>query len=158
MTSLLGTLRGYHAVQVANRFLDLADAADKPIISVIKLIKLVYIAHGYHLAIYDKPLISGKTEAWKYGPIVLDVYYAFENQIGLDMPLVKMKAKSPEMSEEAKGVIKKVWENYGKFSRQRLSDLTHEPRTPWHEAAAANGLYSKIDNSLIQNDARRKRQ
>ena len=142
--------RGLPSVQVANEFVRVAENDGNEICSAVKLIKLVYIAHGYHMAIFDKPLIRGKVEAWKYGPMVPDLYSAFENQIGLNRPLLPMKTRTAKMSEDAKVVIEKVWKNYGRFSWQQLSDMTHEARTPWHETAAGRGLYSKIDNALIK--------
>src|SRR5215469_2786509 len=40
----------------------------------MKLQKLVYFAHGLHLASYNEPLISEKFQAWKYGPVVPAIY------------------------------------------------------------------------------------
>ncbi len=55
----------------------------------MKLQKMVFFAHGYHLAKYGEPLIKDEFLAWKFGPVVLtiyDQYITFGNpiaQIGL---------------------------------------------------------------------------
>ena len=41
----------------------------------MKLIKLVYIAHGWHLALENgKSLISEAVMAWKYGHVINSLY------------------------------------------------------------------------------------
>lgn len=42
--------------------------------------KLLYVAHGWHLALYDAPLIADEyLEAWQYGPAYASVYYEFRD-------------------------------------------------------------------------------
>lgn len=43
----------------------------------IKLMNLIYIAQGIGLAV-DNPLFSEPIEAWKYGPVVGDIYREFK--------------------------------------------------------------------------------
>ncbi len=60
---------GYSAQAVANCFLDLANKENKEI-TPLKIQKLVYIAHGWFLAVTDKPLVDDEfVEAWQYGPV-----------------------------------------------------------------------------------------
>ena len=68
----------YSAIAVANCFLDIADAQSRPI-TPLKIQKLVYIAHGWHLAIYEEPLIVELVEAWKWGPVIPLLYHEFKN-------------------------------------------------------------------------------
>lgn len=50
---------------VANEFLEKSDK-----ISVLKLVKLCYIAQGFSLAVLDRPIFNDdRIEAWKYGPV-----------------------------------------------------------------------------------------
>ena len=53
---------------VANEFLKRAGRG-KADLTQMQIQKLVYIAHGWTLAIYDKPLTSIEPEAWDRGPV-----------------------------------------------------------------------------------------
>lgn len=54
----------YSAKEIANYFLELSAKKD---ISPLKIQKLVYIAHGWHLALYGEPLVQDElAEAWEY--------------------------------------------------------------------------------------------
>src|SRR5690348_2726800 len=66
----------YDPRAVANYFLDLASV-DGESISPLKLQKLLYFGHGWHLAITGEPLLSERIRAWKYGPVVESIYYQF---------------------------------------------------------------------------------
>ena len=62
---------------VANWFLDRADKDGKPL-DPMKLQKLIYFAHGWHLALTSKPLINEHPEAWAYGPVIPSIYHRFK--------------------------------------------------------------------------------
>ena len=47
-------------------------------VDLLKLVKLVFLAHGWRLGCKGDPLIREQVEAWKYGPIVRSVYDAFK--------------------------------------------------------------------------------
>jgi len=67
----------YNPLAVANYFI--YKSIDEGVsITPMKVLKLVYIAHGWHLGIRKEPLITEQTEAWKYGPVVESVYIAFK--------------------------------------------------------------------------------
>ena len=58
---------------VAHEFLRLArerSGSVKP----LQLMKLVYIAHGWILALYHRALVGDKIEAWTYGPVIPILY------------------------------------------------------------------------------------
>src|SRR5437660_9090573 len=61
------------ARRVANEFLRLAEEDDRAL-TPLQIIKLVYIAHGWMLALYQRPLITDRIEAWKYGPVIPQLY------------------------------------------------------------------------------------
>ena len=43
--------------------------------------KLVFFSHGWNLGILETPLINEDVEAWKYGPIIPSIYYAFKKYV-----------------------------------------------------------------------------
>ena len=85
---------------VANYFLDIAERDGKTL-NPMKLQKLVYIAHGWHLAIRRRPLIRESVEAWKYGPVIADLYHEFK-KFG-NMPITE-RATEIKSSRTTRGV------------------------------------------------------
>ena len=67
----------YPTKAVANYFIDLANAK-KIQITPMKLQKLIYFAHGWHLAIIGEPLIDECVQAWSYGPVIDSIYHEFK--------------------------------------------------------------------------------
>src|ERR1700736_6544090 len=67
----------YDARAVANYFLQRANAEGIPI-TPMAIQKLVYFAHGWMLAVYGRPLINQRIEAWEYGPVIRDLYQQFK--------------------------------------------------------------------------------
>jgi uncharacterized phage-associated protein len=63
-------------IELANFILSL-DQSEEADITPIKLQKLLYFAHGFHLAVFGAPLIGENFEAWKHGPVVKDIYETF---------------------------------------------------------------------------------
>lgn len=69
-----------NALSVANYFIDLAQKDNKPI-HLLGLVKRVYIAHGFALALLGRELLDSrfdKVEAWRYGPVIPSVYHSFK--------------------------------------------------------------------------------
>ena len=88
-----------NALSVANYFIDLASKDGKEI-RPLKLMKLVYLAYGYALAIIDRSIIDprfDKVEAWRYGPVIPSVYHSFKQY--RDKP-VKAKTVVMEPSDK----------------------------------------------------------
>ena len=58
---------------VANVLLSTARAQQKSL-TPLQLMKLAYMSHGWMLAMTGKPLFNNRIEAWKYGPVIPDLY------------------------------------------------------------------------------------
>ncbi|MDQ6665177.1 MAG: DUF4065 domain-containing protein, partial [Acidobacteriota bacterium] len=67
----------YDALAVANYFLDCARKDGREL-DPMGIQKLVFFAHGWHLALVGSPLIEQRVEAWEYGPVIPDIYHAFK--------------------------------------------------------------------------------
>lgn len=157
----------YTARHIANAFLDLANEEGKSL-TPLKLQKLVYIAHGWSLAIFDRPLVHDEfPEAWQYGPVFPSLYHEFK-EYGRSAVTAKakifersgpgifdFKATIPEIPrDDARTLdfIKTVWSKYGGFSGLALSDATHRPDTPWSKVMATSGgaRNADINNEIIK--------
>ncbi|MCA1365911.1 SocA family protein [Bradyrhizobium sp. BRP14] len=136
----------YDARQIANWFVTRA-ARDGRRLSIMQLLKLVYISHGWHLEMRRSPLIMNKIEAWKYGPVIPDVYNAFRSQ-GIE-PTRPVFALGAQVSPHDAHLLEQIYNSYGTLHAMRLSDLTHEPGGPWDKAIKGGGLFSPITDDLI---------
>jgi uncharacterized phage-associated protein len=126
---------------VANRLLDLA-ARDGKKIDPLQMQKLLYLVEGWSLVITGTSMFREPIEAWDYGPVVPEIYYALR-AYG-DRPIVTRLVEIDEDGEPAEAtahfsaadedVIGTVWASYGHWSGPELIKLTHEEHSPWHRA------------------------
>ena len=150
------------AKAVANYFLDRAKR-DRIPMTQMKIQKLVYIAHGWHLAMLDRPLIREKIEVWRWGPVIPDLYHdlkEFGNQpvtrksveIVIDGTAVNLRAPKISFADRdtdtTKILLDRVWKVYRGYTAAQLSAMTHRKGTPWQDMARNLKIY--IPNKLIQ--------
>lgn len=139
---------GYDARSVANAILIEAWRQGKEL-TIMQLLKLVYFAHGWSLALLNRPLISDPIEAWQYGPVVPSVYKALpgagskviSSEIKIDgFPLI------PSLDAQEVEIVKSIVKNYGDLHAFQLSELTHTPKSPWSQTPQ----YQSIPNQIIR--------
>lgn len=115
----------------------------------MKVIKLTYIAHGWHLGLRQRPLINEQVQAWKYGPVINSVYEAFKKFGGNPIPAqqhanlfdrISMKKPPIVETEFDKIFLDRVWEVYKKYNAVQLSAITHREGSPWHHVAQGHGF------------------
>jgi uncharacterized phage-associated protein len=171
---------GYPATAVANYLLESAQKTGLSI-TPMQLLKLVYFAHGWNLALTDQSLIDDQIEAWKFGPVSPSVYQAFK-EFGVS-PITR-KAQSfdldafmrtgaliahepslegpPEATLYAKRLLERILKVYGKLSGPQLSNLTHQPGTPWYvtwfERGGKDRKHTDIPDQLIKDHFKAKMQ
>ena len=135
-----------HETAVANEFLDLAAKSGKSLTQ-MQLQKLVYIAHGWSLAINNEPLTVDQPQAWDYGPVYPELWEALR-KYGKSIVSDKIKVgdfgfgifseKSDDyvtanLTDKQSELISKVYDVYGGFHAFQLSTMTHQEGTPWHK-------------------------
>jgi len=130
----------YTPQHIANFFLDRSDEENMPMTS-LKLLKLVYIAYGWHLALQRERLFLEPIEAWKHGPVVPSLYHEFkhfrnQNIVGrsedIDLDTWDLVTpRVPEDDEDTRFVLDKVWASYRRFAPWDLRNKTHETDGPW---------------------------
>lgn len=136
-------MKAYSPIAIANWFIHRAEIESCPL-DPMKLVKLVYLAHGWHLAVRGEALINETVEAWPYGPVVPSVYHAFKRygKAPVDGPAMEVNPEAGDFSMpdvprgdiETVEVLERVWEVYRGFSGIELSTLTHQPGSPWEQA------------------------
>lgn len=152
------------ALSVANYFIELAQRDNRPI-KPLKLMKLVYIAHGFMLALVDRSFLNPRfdhVEAWKYGPVIPSVYHSFKQYRNspITEPTVIFTGENPDdgdaaietpvlQDDYAKRVCLFVWNRYMGFSDNDLVSVLHGAGTPWaHE-------YKEGANNIIPDELTR---
>lgn len=153
----------YRPEAIANRFLDLAGEQG---LTQLQIQKLVYIAHGWNLAVSGEPLTSVEPEAWDRGPVYRDLRNKISH-IGSkrltrkihendDNPFAVFASENrgreivANLNNTEEKIVSLVWNRYGHLHGFTLSDLTHEPDTPWHEVYHSRGRNAAIPNTVIE--------
>ena len=144
----------YDARSISNWFIRRARADGREL-SIMSLLKLTYIAHGWHLEIRKRPLFSNKIQAWQFGPVIPDVYNTLRPQ-GVTV-LSEASGFDDPISEADEILLGQIWDIYGSMSAYQLSDITHEKGGPWEIATESGGNYAPIPDDLIKNHYEMKR-
>ena len=150
----------HDARAIANWFLEKAkDQGDK--LTNMKLQKLVYIAHGWNLALFEAPLVEDTIEAWQYGPVIPSLYHEFKlwgsgeiKELAENMFVRADKIYcvpyNAELNGEEHSLLDEIWKAYGKFSANQLSRLTHKDGSPWHQVWEEGCRNRPIPNNVIK--------
>ena len=141
--------------QVGNIFLEAAKKEGKDI-TPMQLLKLVYIAHGWSLALFNRPLVNEPIRAWEFGPVIPSLYFLVRNY--LDRPITGNLYHFVDQQEDGykllNALVQKVWKNYKGYNGIQLSALTHKSGTPWdkifNSPNPGAGKNTVIPDSLIQ--------
>lgn len=149
----------FTAAAIANEFLSLARQEGE-MISPMKMQKLVYFAHGWHLALTGKPLLIESIQAWKYGPVINSLYHKLKKfgsgainvpiSMGIDSFYARLDQEgTAEEVYVARQIIQRVWREYRRYSPLQLSALTHAVGSPWNQIQGKEH-HTPIPNKLIQ--------
>ena len=133
---------------VANRFLELA-ADNNDTLTPMQLLKLVYIAHGWLLGLYGRPLIRDEIQAWQYGPVIPALYDSIRQYRSnpVDGPL---RAPPEKLSREESSIVDQVYTRYGAMTGPGLSRLTHQTGSPWEITYVDGSFGRRISNDIIE--------
>lgn len=149
----------HSSLAIANEFLKRAQRESVPL-SNMHVQKLVYLAHGWSLAVNGRALIEDDIEAWEFGPVIRKLYDALRQyKNGPIARLIRWDDDTPfgnpgndaaqaSLDRQEEAVLDMVWNTYKKFQAFQLSALTHEPGSPWSNAFE-NGRNKVIDTNSI---------
>ena len=141
----------HNALGIANELIDLSGHR----MAQMKLQKLVYLSHAWNLAINQQPLVMDPILAWDNGPVIQRIwnhirdwgYNCEKTYFGDPRNDNRIVA---DITDEERLVINHVWGKYGVYSGRHLSELTHQPGTPWTNAYFRHGRNSRLSNDEIQ--------
>lgn len=139
------------SLAVANEFIRQAVAANISL-SPMKLQKLIYLAHGWRLAIKNEPLVDETFQAWDYGPVLPSVYHEFKCFGKSPVDLEARRAYvcngeniilpirlTEEGEEDVRELVRKILDVYGDWTPNELSSDSHVVGGPWDRARKRHG-------------------
>ena len=91
--------------------------------------KLLYIAHMYHLGLYDEPLVFGAFEAWDYGPVHPSLYH--EVKMFGAAPVHDVFDSVPGVEEGTESQLLDAAGDQLSKSTARLVAITHWKKGAW---------------------------
>lgn len=148
-------MSAHPSIGIANAILRIAEKRDLKL-TMMQVLKLVYIAHGWSLALLNEPLTAEAPQAWQHGPVYPKLYKAlrpYGSQPVTDVirdPVYGLEVKA-DLEPRQEEVLEAVVDSYGKFHAFQLSNMTHRVGTPWSVTYdGGNGQYDAIPETLIR--------
>lgn len=131
----------HEPVAIANYFIEKSGGQG---LTLMQILKLSYIAHGFKLGLDMGPLSCELAEAWKYGPVFPSIYHEFKFEPpgrikALGTEIDEVTPVTTEFSEKEVNILDLVYDIYSPVEGWRLSKLTHERGTPWYGAYHNDG-------------------
>lgn len=129
------------AIPITNNLLRLGFNHHVNDLNPIRIQKLLYLVHGWHLALTGKPLIPGGFIRGRFGPIITELedilclynnlpvndYIAERNESTRSIaPMFVDQSSNPAFDR----ILNTVWKNYGTFTTNQLSALVHSTHSP----------------------------
>ena len=144
----------YDSRAIANEILHYAHEKGLKL-TIMQLIKLVYLANGWSLALLDYPLIDEPVQAWQYGPVIPNVYRTFNRFRSAPITGYAVEEFSGHeyrapLDEAERRLIRAVVDTYGHMHAFKLSEIMHQPNTPWNQTYESQGPYSVIPENVIK--------
>jgi uncharacterized phage-associated protein len=155
---------------IANYFLKVAKEEEIPLTQ-MKLQKLVYYSHGWHLGIIGPPLLDEQVQAWSFGPVIRSLYNEFREFGATNIDRLAeameftgkwtMTFRVPTLedcpdkdSAFIKAFLSRIWNVYKNYSATQLTNMTHAEGTPWDTVRksfpGAIPKYATIDDDIIR--------
>lgn len=129
------------AVKVAEYIIYEAKKRKMPVTNT-KLQKLLYFVQGIYLAKHNKKAFEDNIIAWKYGPVIKDIYYKY-SLYGAE-PIITVKKYDSKISLMLTNAIDIVLESFLDVNQTDLIEETIKPGSPWS--------YTDIDDVILVDD------
>lgn len=99
-------------------------------LSNLKLQKLLYLAHMFHLGTARKPLVSGHFEAWDYGPVHPELYH--KAKIFGSAPVENIFHSVPDMEDGSeRRLLDQTLDQLASATPAKLVAVTHWADGAW---------------------------
>lgn len=120
-------------------------------LSNLKMQKLLYLAHMFHLGRTGKPLVDGQFEAWDYGPVHPVLYQKVK--IFGSSPVENIFHSVPDLGDgEEAELLDKAVEQLSDAAIGRLVAATHWDKGAWATHYRPGGRHIVIPNEAIRQE------
>lgn len=140
------TMPIHSPLAVANYLLKKGEELDQ-----LKLLKLVYLCHGWHLGKFGVPLVDETVQAWPYGPVFASIYRETESSGNLPVKFPLNNGEVAKLTRQQKALVDSVYAKYNHLSGGLLMYMSHSQGTPWYKVWAKGDTDdAPIPNRLIK--------
>lgn len=138
----------YSSITIANHFIKNSVREDN-ILTHVKLMGLVYLAQGWHLGFFNKPLINEKIIIGHYNPYFIKLAVKIKNMQLIRNKIINIPALFgfQRLNKDTKNFLDIVWDNYKKLSSVELMLMITQKSTPWRISKSLN--HNIVNESLI---------
>lgn len=134
----------YHAKEVAQYCLYYCTQIGQPI-SNLQLQKILYYVQANFLVTKGSPCFSDEIVAWKYGPVVEDVYYYYKPYLADKITIEEFNGEIEPLDKQ---LIEQVCDSKSKYSAGALVRQTHQ-ETPWKVTSKSASISQKTMKSFF---------
>jgi uncharacterized phage-associated protein len=136
----------YNAVIVANEFIKIAIDKSKPITQ-ITLFKLLYFVNAAYLVIYGNRLVKEDFYAWKFGPVIPELYEITRKY--RQNPIEQYIHKGNELDNDKNAIvcIQSIYNYFADYSPFSLVEITHSIGGAWSKV-----YYSQDSRGIIKDE------
>jgi hypothetical protein len=131
-----------NATQISNYIISLTQDNPEENLTNLKLQKILYYLQGYYLAIYKEPLFEDEIEAWKYGPVISEVYHSYKVYGNNSIIIPDVDFNFDHINNNQKQFINRVYGYFRQFSAIKLTELTHSEE-PWTKTFGKEKVINK---------------
>ncbi|WP_339198607.1 type II toxin-antitoxin system antitoxin SocA domain-containing protein [Paenibacillus sp. FSL P4-0176] len=117
----------------------------KPNMSPIKLHKSLYFLFAYYASIHEEILFKADFEAWKFGPVIQDVYTKYCDHYYLEQSRMNQSIQLVNNNPEIKHFIDDLFSQIDSVSDFTLVERSHQDEA-WKKA------YRLAQPTVIDND------
>ncbi len=118
----------------------------------LEIQKLLYIAQVFSLGLRDKPLFKNMIEAWRYGPVVRDVYDKFKMYGSMPIqPIMFADMTEHKCTDEDREFVEGIAEATKDLRDWQLVGLTHRDGTAWKKRY---NQFTPTSNVITEDDMR----
>jgi len=103
------------------------------VVNITKVQKLLYIAYGIYLRVYNERLTNEHPQAWPYGP----VFPTTRNRLVKENLMTITTASCPqELQDDARlnKVVDFTLAHFGSWTAGQLTEWSHRDGSPWYYA------------------------